>query len=138
MHDSASDTSGGGTDGITVGSDGNIWVVETGLRKVAKIVPATGAITEYAVNAAFYGALQDIASLPNGTLWITGPDNHTQFQPGYLIALRIDGTTVPFNTQMPGYMQPGTFASDSEGRLFTDPSGDFWFSDGFDLVQMVP
>jgi streptogramin lyase len=54
--------------GVTLGPDGNIWFVEQGVFKVAKITPS-GAITEFPVPGA--GGLTDIATGPDGNLWVS-------------------------------------------------------------------
>jgi streptogramin lyase len=139
IHDATSDTSGDGTDGIAVGSDGNLWVVEAGLCKVAKVNPSTGNATEYAVGCGPNATpLQDIASGPNGIMWVTGPGWGVQFTPGNLFAVSTADGSVISGGALPGYLQPAVFASDSEGRLFFDPSGDYWIAGSTALMQIAP
>jgi streptogramin lyase len=55
--------------GITVGSDGNLWFTEsTGGTRIGQITPGTGTITEFSnlTGASFW-----ITSVPGGNLWTT-------------------------------------------------------------------
>jgi virginiamycin B lyase len=69
-------TANGGPFGITQGSDGNMWFIEsnTDANKVGKITPA-GVITEYALGTtnAFPG---NIVPGPDGNLWYVDESNH--------------------------------------------------------------
>ena len=137
-HDSTSDTTGDGTDGIAVGSDGHIWVVEAGLGDLAKIDPAGGAFTEYHLGLGPSGTpLQDIAAAPNGVLWLSAPAWGVQFTPGSLSAISTTDGSVITSASLPGYVKVTTFASDSSARLFRDPLGDFW-ADGIGIYQISP
>ena len=52
------------------GPDGNVWFVEYAAAKIGRIVPSTGAITEYVAPT---GASQPvyIVSGPDGNVWFT-------------------------------------------------------------------
>ena len=55
-------------EGITVGSDGNLWFTEQ--ARVARITP-TGAISEFTLPIEEDTLLYAIAGLPDGILWFT-------------------------------------------------------------------
>jgi streptogramin lyase len=66
---------------ITPGPDGNLWFVSTeavaGVGAVARIVPASGAVTSFLTNAAPRTVpllVDDIVAAPDGNLWFTGRD----------------------------------------------------------------
>jgi streptogramin lyase/Ni,Fe-hydrogenase III small subunit len=58
-------TNAAGPNGITLGPDGNVWVAETGLNKLASVTPA-GVVTEYAADNPFR-----VVTGPDGALWFT-------------------------------------------------------------------
>jgi sugar lactone lactonase YvrE len=54
--------------GITLGSDGNVWVTEAGANKLAQFTPDGKLLAEFPVN----GAPDDIVSGSDGNLYFTG------------------------------------------------------------------
>ena len=59
--------------GIAVGADNNIWVAEPGNQKVARIVPTTGAISEFAIGT----NATELTKGSDGNIWFAG-DNQNQ------------------------------------------------------------
>ena len=57
-----------GSDGITVGPDGNLWSCNTDSNSISRITPA-GAITTF--SDATIGAPDEITSGPDGAIWFT-------------------------------------------------------------------
>ena len=55
--------------GIVTGSDGNLWFVEIGANKIAKVT-TSGVFTEYNVPTAA-SQPYDITSGPDGNIWFT-------------------------------------------------------------------
>ena len=63
-------TSGSGPTGLTAGPDGGLWFAETSADQVARLDPATGAVTEYAVPTAA-AEPTGVAFDSGGWLWFT-------------------------------------------------------------------
>lgn len=55
-------------DGITIGSDGNVWFAETRAGKLGRLNPSTGVMTEYPLTGAHPIKL---TRGPDGSLWFT-------------------------------------------------------------------
>ncbi len=53
-------------DGIAAGTDGNLWVAETGVNKIARVTP-TGAITEFPIKGGLLPSA--VTAGPDGNLW---------------------------------------------------------------------
>ena len=56
--------------GITTAYDGSIWFTERSANKVARLNPATGAVTEFSVPTAA-SAPDQITATPDGNVWFT-------------------------------------------------------------------
>jgi streptogramin lyase len=55
--------------GVTTGPDSNIWFTENGGNKIAKLIPATGVITEFSSGITAGAGLTLITPGPDGNLW---------------------------------------------------------------------
>ena len=113
---------------ITPGPDGNLWFVSPeavpGVGAVARIVPASGAVTTYLTNAAprtYPLLLDDIVTAADGNLWFTGrlPENE-----GY--ALPALGTITPAGT----FIVPDLVGS-SGAAITLGPDGNLWTGGNF-------
>jgi virginiamycin B lyase len=70
-------STGAGFDGITVGPESSIWFTESTALKVGRLVPSTGAITEFPVSVPASSTsgeptnmqVRDIVAGPDGALW---------------------------------------------------------------------
>jgi streptogramin lyase len=56
--------------GITTAYDGSVWFTENSANKVARLNPATGAVTEFSVPTAA-SAPDQITATPDGNVWFT-------------------------------------------------------------------
>ncbi len=63
-------TANAGPEGITAGTDGNLWFTEDGANQIGTINPTTHAISEFAIPPGSSGP-QDITAGPDGNLWFT-------------------------------------------------------------------
>jgi streptogramin lyase len=104
-----------GFTGIAAGSDGNIWFSEIN-SNFGKVVPSTGAVTEYASLFPAFEYTSSIVSGPDSNLWFTSPfsDNIGRMTTAASVignfALNI-GAGSGFNT--------------------TGPDGNLWFTMGY-------
>ncbi len=97
-----------GPESITAGSDGNLWAVESGGNKIARITP-TGVIKEFPLAA---GSLPlGITAGPDGNLWFTPRGGIGRITPSGVV------TIFPLNT-IPHQITAG-------------PDGNLWFTDNF-------
>jgi virginiamycin B lyase len=55
--------------GITTGPDNNIWFTENGTDKIGKLIPTTGAITEFSSGITASAGLTLITTGPDGNMW---------------------------------------------------------------------
>ena len=53
-------------DGIAAGADGNLWVAETGVNKIAQVTP-TGTITEFPIKGGMLPS--SVTAGPDGNVW---------------------------------------------------------------------
>jgi streptogramin lyase len=113
---------------ITPGPDGNLWFISSeavpGVGAVARIVPASGAVTTFLTNAAprtYPLLLDDIVTAADGNLWFTGrlPENE-----GY--ALPALGTITPAGT----FIVPDLVGS-SGAAITLGPDGNLWTGGNF-------
>ena len=113
---------------ITPGPDGNLWFISPeavpGVGAVARIVPASGAVTTFLTNAAprtYPLLLDDITTSSDGNLWFTGrlPENE-----GY--ALPALGTITPAGT----FIVPDLVGS-SGAAITLGPDGNLWTGGNF-------
>jgi streptogramin lyase len=111
-------TAGAGPHWIAAGPDGNLWATEEQANGVARILPSTGAITEYAATAA-----------PAGI--VTGPDNNLWFtEVGSSTLPSGVGTADIYGTQLASFSLDGS--KDPQG-ITVGPSTDgrIWFTEEF-------
>ncbi len=95
-------------DGIAAGPDGNLWAVEYGTSKIARITPA-GVIKEFPLAA---GSLPlGITAGPDGNLWFTPRNGIGRITPSGVV------TIFPLST-IPHQITAG-------------PDGNLWFTDNF-------
>jgi streptogramin lyase len=59
---------GKGVEALSLGSDGNLWFSEQVNDKIDKLVPSTGALTQYAAAESVYWTTNG----PDGNIWFTG------------------------------------------------------------------
>ena len=111
---------------ITPGPDGNLWFISTeatpGVGAVARIAPATGAVTTFLTSAAPRTTpllLDDIVTAADGNLWFTGRDA-AQYE---LPAL---GTITPAGT----FIVPDIVGS-SGAAIALGPDGNLWSGGSF-------
>jgi streptogramin lyase len=67
-------TANSGPTSVTLGPDGGIWFVETTADKVARLSPATMAITEYPLSPGAHPVSLTVG--PDGALWFTEAGTH--------------------------------------------------------------
>jgi streptogramin lyase len=105
----------GGYTGIVTGPDGSIWFSETN-NGFGKVVPSTGAVTEYAGLFPSFDFAPSIVSGPDGNLWFTASfsDNIGRMT----TAAAVTGNFVLSTGAASGYDTPG-------------PDGNLWFTMGY-------
>jgi streptogramin lyase len=113
---------------ITPGPDGNLWFVSTeampGVGAVARIVPASGAVTSYLTNAAPRTnplLVDDIVAAPDGNLWFTG-----RALANYGYELPALATITPGGT----FIVPDLVGS-SGAAITVGPDGNLWTGGNF-------
>ena len=90
----------------TFGADGNFWVGEPSINKIAKVT-RTGAVTEYSLSSGTVG----VAKGPDGNIWCTLSDNNiARITPGGGV------TEFPVTTPSSGLIW-----------IATGPDGNLWF-----------
>jgi streptogramin lyase len=111
---------------ITPGPDGNLWFISTeatpGVGAVARIAPATGAVTSFPTSAAPRTTpllLDDIVTAADGNLWFTGRDP-AQYE------LPVLGTITPAGM----FIVPDLIGS-SGAALALGPDGNLWSGGSF-------
>jgi hypothetical protein len=99
--------------GIVAGPDGNVWFTEPGKGKIGRIVPGTGAVSEFAVRTAG-SRPQDITAGPDGNLWFTekAASNIGRITPAGAVT---------------EYPLPGTLSAPM--RIINGPGGKLWFTE---------
>ncbi len=142
--------------GLVAGPDGNIWVCETNVARIAKVYPPTGAVTEYSL-AHSYDTPYRIAAGADGDLWFTlqgegyigkistggvsqlyqvlGAQNYYGIAPGPDGRMWFTGTPT-FGTGLIGWIAPdGTYGGFSFPNamygpedIITGPDGNLWFT----------
>ncbi len=109
------DLTEGGWTGIVTGPDGNIWFSEIN-SAFGKVVPSTGAVTEYASLSPAFNYPPAIVSGPDGNLWFTSWFNSN-------IGRMNTAASVT-----------GNFALSTGSQPFYDtlgPDGNLWFTESF-------
>jgi streptogramin lyase len=98
--------------GIVAGPDGNIWFSELN-SGFGKVVPSTGAVTEYATLSPTFSYVASIVSGPDGNLWFTSwlSDNIGRMT----TAASITGNFALSTGSGPGFVTRG-------------PDGNLWFT----------
>ncbi|MEO8973007.1 MAG: Virginiamycin B lyase [Ktedonobacteraceae bacterium] len=102
--------------GITTGSDGNLWFTEYIRGKIGRITPQ-GTITEYRVNAC---CPSDITSGPNGDLWYTVGDDNGKLNASYIGKITLQGKS----TLYPLFSQDRRVPF----SITVGPDGNLWFT----------
>ncbi|HVU50168.1 MAG TPA: hypothetical protein VHL80_05760 [Polyangia bacterium] len=59
---------GAGPTRLCAGPDGNIWVAENSANKLARLVPSTGALTEYPLSV-IGATITGLSGGPDGNIW---------------------------------------------------------------------
>jgi streptogramin lyase len=76
-------------DGIAAGADGNLWVAETGINKIARVTPA-GTITEFPVKGGMLPSA--VTAGPDGNLWFAQRGGVGYITPvGKVTIYKVDG-----------------------------------------------
>ncbi len=131
---------GAGAGGIAAGPDGNMWFTERGGRlmepaepgpnQVAKITPA-GDVTEYSTGITAASRPWDIASGPDGNIWVTEASS--------------SGRAVRVTSEGDGTAFPATAPSATAYGITTGPDGNLWYTevvagvpDGARIVRITP
>jgi streptogramin lyase len=116
---------------ITPGPDGNLWFISSeaipGVGAVARIVPASGAVTTYLTNAAPRDTallLDDIVTAADGNLWFTG--RLPSMVPDYDYELPALGTITPGGM----FIVPDLIGS-SGAAIALGPDGNLWSGGSF-------
>ena len=115
---------------ITTGPDGNLWFIDQrwGHVAVGKVVPSTGAITEYPVTLPGSGAQLNGIVSAHGKLWVTAP---ALFGGGSSIA-SVDPATGQFTDYSFGISNTSTpFAA------VLGPDNELWFGDTANMGQAI-
>jgi streptogramin lyase len=110
-------------DGITTGSDGNLWFTETGADRIGRMTPA-GVLTEFPLPAVTISpgstsprpGPTEITSGPDGALWFTGI-------PGELGRITTAGVVTEFAVSAGTSSTPVTLSGITAG-----PDGAVWFT----------
>ena len=102
---------GGGLNGIAVGPDGNLWFAEGANDKIGRIIPSTGAITEYATS----GSPEYVTPGPDGNVWFT---DYGANKVGYVN---------PYTGVVTEFSTPTT--SSGPWGITAGPDGDLWFTE---------
>jgi RHS repeat-associated protein len=104
-------SSGAGPAGVATGSDGDVWFAENGGNRIAKLAPATDAVTEYPIptsNSQPFG----IAAGPDGNMWFS--ENNMNKIGKITTSGAISEYTIPSSASKPGVITAG-------------PDGNMWF-----------
>jgi streptogramin lyase len=121
----------GGALHITAGPDGNLWITEFNLGKIARVT-VTGQVTEFTVPSST-ASLDGITAGPDGNVWFTEivVDN-TGRDVGQIGRITPAGQVSEFRIPIVG---------DSEPRsITTGPDGNLWFTDSGagDIGRITP
>lgn len=119
---------GAGSINITKGSDGNVWMSERSVQRIARVTPG-GAVTEFQLSE----EPQGIVAGSDGNLWFREP-NAPKDPPfaghGKMGRITPDGTVTEFNTphQMFG----------SNGGIALGGDGNVWFLEQNRVARITP
>ena len=111
--------------GMSVGSDGLLWIADGNGRVISATAAATPTITPYDIQIDLAGGAQDVAGGPNGQVAYAAPTTDPQ------TVGRITPGGAPLKTEL--------VASDPFGVTFA-PDGAYWFarSQANDLLRLTP
>jgi virginiamycin B lyase len=111
--------------GMSVGSDGLLWIADGNGRVISATAEATPTITPYDIQIAMAGGAQDVAGGPNGQVAYAAPTTDPQ------TVGRITPGQNPLMTEL--------LASDPFGVTFA-PDGAYWIarSQANDLLRLTP
>ena len=111
--------------GMSVASDGLLWIADGSGRVISATAAATPAITDYDIQIEDAGGAQDVAAGPNGQVAYAAPTTDPQ------TVGRINPGQTPLTTEL--------VASDPFGVTFA-PDGAYWFarSQANDLLRLTP
>ena len=104
-------------------ADGNLWFTEnrSGANAIGRIVPGTGAITEFSSGLVPNGGLRDIVPGPDGNVWFAQLNN-----PGHIGKITPSGAITEVAT---GGVTPGFTANVNPVGIATGPDGAVWFTE---------
>ena len=102
-------------EGVTIGSDGNVWFTENRSGKIGRLVPSTGVITEFSTPDGPGNVPWDIITGPDGALWYTDTTN------SYIGRLTTEGVFTNLYPTLTPDCGPRRLAIGSDGA--------FWFTE---------
>ncbi len=111
-------------DGLALGSDGNLWVVEADRRYIAAISPGTCIVGEYPLPAiagtapTFVVSKYTVIAGPDGNLWVTDPANNS------IDRVTTAGVATAF---------PVPTAAADPFDIIVGPDGNLWFTEAATL-----
>ncbi len=104
--------------GITAAPDGNVWIAETGAKKIAKVTPS-GVITEYSVPSS--GRPLSVTSGPDGNVWFN------EIGPSMIGRVTAAGMITE-------YVVP---SAKNTGYITSGPDGNLWFTEGNSIAKIT-
>jgi streptogramin lyase len=108
-------STGNGPGDATTGPDGNVWFVEAGANKIARI-DAAGTLTEFAAGLSANAGLVGITAGPDGNLWFTeAKDRIGRITP--------DGTITQFSAGISAGSSPHGIVAGADGNIWFTESG---------------
>jgi virginiamycin B lyase len=103
-------------EGITVGSDGNLWVAATFHNRIYRVNPSIGTVTGFSTGLTLTEP-RFVASGSDGNLYMTGLGiGNLQSLSGFLVRFTTAGAATPIALPTPG--QPDTIVPGPAGTLY--------------------
>jgi virginiamycin B lyase len=99
-------------EGVTLGPDGNIWFTENSDPQIGRVIPSTGAITEFVVPDGPNGAPWDIITGPDQALWYT--DTNTS----QIGRMTTDGVVTNLNNTITPNCAPRRMTIGADGAIW--------------------
>jgi streptogramin lyase len=109
---------------IAAGSDGNIWYADGGRRKIGRVTPSGGAITEFGLPDTD-GSPFGIAAGPDHNVWAT-LTAAGQGHPDWIARITPAGEVTKFQA---GSQPAGAYFGTSPQGITAGPDGNLWFTE---------
>lgn len=94
---------------LATGPDGNVWFTVSA-KIIGKVVPATGAVTEYPLSAMGVSFVNSLASGPDGNVWFSAPGKIGRIKP--------TGAVTLYEAPCSGSAAIGEITAGPDGRMW--------------------